>query len=284
MAHALELLCMSLFLASIPSPTNGNIGPFHMYGLIMAAAILVAYEIMKKRWQARGLNPKVPSDVTVIVVIAGIIGARMYHVATSYDQYRGHWIDTLKIWNGGLGIWGAVLGGGIAMAVMAHIKHFSLAIMADCIAPALVLGQAIVRWGNYFNQELFGRPTSLPWGLEISPDKRPLQYIGRTTFHPTFLYESLWCLAVFFALLWIEKHFRLRPGQLFCAYVCLYTFGRFWFENLRIDPAHKIGPLRLNAWVSVVVFIGGLIAFYWLGKRGNPSSDTTREESPITGL
>lgn len=242
----------------------------------MATAIAIGYWLMDKRWKARGLDPKIPSDVAVVVVVSGIVGARVYHLITDWDVYQGRWIDAFKIWEGGLGIWGAVIAGGIAMAVMARIKHFPLWVMGDCVAPALALGQAMGRWGNYFNQELYGRTTTLPWGLKIDASKRVEGYTDpNLLFHPTFLYESLWMLCIFAVLLLVERRFRLRSGQLFWLYVALYTLGRFFWENLRIDPAHEFGPLRVNAWASIGWFSISVAMFVWFGKRSKTSKVST---------
>ncbi len=153
--------------------------------------------------------------------------------------------------------------------MLTRIKHVETLPLIDCIAPGLLAAQAIGRWGNYFNQELFGGPTDLPWGLEISPGKRPPGYLDVTTFHPTFLYESLYCLFLLGVVLWVERRFRLRKGQMFALYLATYTFGRFFFENMRIDPANEIFGVRLNAWVSAIVCILSIAWFVWLGRRGS---------------
>ena len=261
---------MSLVVGSIPSPSSGNVGPFHMYGLILAVGVLVAVYVAEHRWRRRGYPKDGIYDISFWVVIWGVIGARLYHVITDYELFEHDVWRAFQIWRGGLGIWGAVLGGAIAVIVITRRRHLPTLAVMDCMAPGIVLAQAIGRWGNYFNQELFGRPTTLPWALEIAPSHRPLGYVQYATFQPTFLYESLYCLAVFGALLLIERRVRLKRGQTFALYVVLYTFGRFWFENMRIDSAHHIGPLRLNAWVSLVCFVGGIAWFLWLGKHAGP--------------
>jgi prolipoprotein diacylglyceryl transferase len=163
-----------------------------------------------------------------------------------------------------------VLGGAIAAVVITRRRHLDTLAVLDCMAPGVVLAQAIGRWGNYFNQELFGKPSTLPWALRIDLAHRPLGYQLDKTFQPTFLYESLYCLAVFGVLLLVEHRVTLRRGQTMALYVVLYTFGRFWFENMRIDAAHHIGPLRLNAWVSIVCFVLGIAWFLWLGRHEEP--------------
>jgi len=257
-------------VASIPSPSSGNLGPVHMYGVLLAVAVLVAVWLSERRWRARGYPRDGIYDLAFWVVVWGVVGARLYHVVSDYELFEHDALRAVEIWRGGLSIWGAVLGGGIAVVVITRRRHLDTLAVMDCMAPGIVLAQAIGRWGNYFNQELFGRPTTLPWALEIAPSHRPLGYVQHATFEPTFLYESLYCLAVFGALLLIERRVHLRRGQTFALYVVLYTFGRFWFENMRIDSAHHIGPLRLNAWVSLVCFVGGIVWFLWLRTHAGP--------------
>ena len=257
-------------LASIPSPDSGNLGPFHMYGVLLAVGVLVAVAIAQRRWTRRGYGSPGISDIAFWVVVWGVIGARLYHVITDYQRFDDDPLRAFKIWEGGLSIWGAVIGGAIAVIVVTHRRHMPTLVVMDCMAPGILAAQAIGRWGNWFNQELFGKPTSLPWGLEISLVHRPPGYAAYTTFHPTFLYESLYCLALVAVLLIAERRLSLKQGQTFALYVILYPVGRFWFENLRIDPAHKLGPLRVNAWVSIAVFLFGIVWFVWLG-RNQPS-------------
>jgi prolipoprotein diacylglyceryl transferase len=235
----------------------------------LAVGVVVAVWVTMVRWGHKGGDPSDILDGAVVVVVCGVIGARLYHVITDYQRFDdGHWVDALKIWKGGLSIWGAVLGGAVGMVYLARRKHGAALAVADCIVPGLFLAQAIGRWGNWFNQELFGKPTSLPWGLEIGPLNRPEGYAQDATFHPTFLYESIYCLLGALALLWIDKHLSLRRGQLTALYVIIYTFGRFFFENRRIDDAHDILGLRVNAWVSVLGFVVGVVWFVWLGRHG----------------
>lgn len=264
----------SSLLASIPSPSRNTIdlGPlsFHVYGLLLAIGVVIAVKMTMVRWGKRGGDPNQILDGALIVVVSGVVGARLYHVITDYQRFdHGHWIDAFKLWKGGLAIWGAVLGGAAAVAYLAARRRMSGLAISDCVMPGLFFAQALGRWGNWFNQELFGRPTDLPWGLEISPAKRPDGYAGVETFHPTFLYESIYCLLGGIALLWIDKHLRLKRGQLTALYVVIYTFGRFFFENLRIDDAHDILGLRVNAWVSLGFFCFGVGWFLWLGRHGD---------------
>jgi len=276
-------------LASIPSPSNGTIDlgplPIHAYGLLLAIGVLVATKIAQVRWVRRGNDRKAFDDLVLWVVIGGVVGARVYHLFTGYDWDAGGLVGTLEIWEGGLSIWGVLGGGAIAVVIVARVKHLETLVLLDCIAPGLLAAQAIGRWGNWFNQELFGKPTDLPWALEIDPVNRPTEYLDETTFHPTFLYESLYCLLLLGILLWAEKRFRFRKGQALALYLAMYTFGRFFFENLRIDPSEKLFGLRFNAWVSALICIATAAWFVWLGRNGKAyppaaeaaSSDSTAE-------
>ena len=257
--------------AFIPTPTVSaiHLGPlsFHFYALVILLGIFVAVKMGSTRWQRKGGMASDIADISIVVVPVGIIGGRLYHIFTTPELYfgaHGHLIDALKIWNGGMGIWGAVALGALA-AYYAHRRLKkrrpgtpSFGTLVDALAPGLVLAQAIGRWGNWFNGELFGRPTTLPWGLEIPVALRPPGYANFATFHPTFLYESLWCVGVAIALLYAERRWKLVDGQVFVLYVALYTVGRAWIEALRIDDAHHIFGLRLNDWVSLIVLIAAL--------------------------
>ena len=259
-------------LAFIPSPSfNGfSLGPLrvNLYGLCIAVGIFLAYWIARRRWEARGYDGNDISEIVIWVVAAGVVGARVYQLFTGYSWDEDGIAGTIRIWEGGLSIWGAVLGGTIAVIVLARIKHLDLLALMDAIAPGLAVAQACGRWGNYFNQELFGKPTTLPWGLEIAPQYRPAGYETFATFQPTFLYESLWCLAVAGAIVLAGRSVRLRKGQGFALYLFLYPLGRFVFESLRIDKSEVILGLRFNAWVALLVAAFGLGWFLWLGKRG----------------
>jgi prolipoprotein diacylglyceryl transferase len=274
-----------IVVASIPSPSQGilHLGPvpLHIYGLCLAVGVIAATKVTEVRWRQRGHDPKEIADIAVWLVVGGVIGARLYHVVTDYQLYTDDWLNALRIWTGGLGIWGAVAGGVVAAVLVARRRKLDTLALLDAGGPGVVLAQAIGRWGNYFNQELFGRPTTLPWAVEIDPVHRPVGYRQYATFHPTFLYESLWCLTVFAVLIWVDRRFRLRRGQVFALYIALYTFARFFFENMRIDSAHRIAGLRVNAWVSVALFAGSVIWFVVLGRRpmaGEPAEPV--EASP----
>jgi prolipoprotein diacylglyceryl transferase len=258
-------------LASIPSPSDGTIDlgpvPLHVYGILLAVGVVVAAYVAQRRWGKWGHDPNEFEAIVVVVVIGGVIGARLYHVATDYEKFQGDWLRVFEIWRGGLSIWGVVLGGMIAVVVMCRIKHYDTLGLMDAIVPGLLAAQAIGRFGNWFNQELFGEPTTLPWGLEIDVQHRPAGFEQFATFHPTFLYEALYCLVLIGVILWAERRWRLKRGQIAAVYVVLYTFGRFWLENLRIDDAKLVGPLRVNAWISLLACVGGAVWFWWLGRH-----------------
>lgn len=273
----------------LPSPEHGiiHIGPLplHAYGLMLALGVLAAAKIAEVRWRRMGGDPKVIPEIAVPVVIAGVVGARLYHLFTGYKWSEGGVVGAFEIWKGGLSIWGAVAGGLIAVVVMARVKHVDVLMLMDAIGPAVAVAQAIGRWGNWFNQELFGRPTRLPWALEIDRAHRPAGYTQYATFHPTFLYESLWCLLVFGTIVWLERRVGLRRGQAFALYVAMYTFGRTWFEALRIDEATRIFGIRFNLLLSAVLCVGSTIWFVWLGRRpaGAPPESTPPAAIPGEG-
>lgn len=258
-------------LLFIPSPSTSvwYAGPFPLraYALCIIAGILVATVIARQRWRARGGSTDTLEAVLVVAIPCGIIGARIYHVITDYQLYFGpgrNPLDALKIWNGGLGIWGAVAGGVAGAYIVARRRGVTFPALLDTVAPALVIAQAIGRLGNWFNQELFGRPTTLPWGLEISPVHRPADYAEFATFHPTFLYELLWNLTVAVVLIVLDRRFRLGHGKVFALYVALYSAGRFWIEALRIDTVNTIGGFRLNNYTALIAFVLALAALVWL--------------------
>ncbi|HSB85048.1 MAG TPA: prolipoprotein diacylglyceryl transferase, partial [Ilumatobacteraceae bacterium] len=240
-----------------PGSSTLDIGPLsiHFYGLTLLAAIAAAVGITGLRWTRRGGDWDLIFRVAVWGVAFGIVGARLYHVVTSWDELPDAWWGPFAIWKGGLGVWGGIGLGCAVGAIVAHRSGASVALLADCVAPGLLVAQGIGRFGNWWNQELFGKPTDLPWGLKLSPSKVPVGYPADTTFHPTFLYESLWNFALCGFLLWIDRRYRLRPGRLFLVYLAGYGSGRFWVESLRIDPAHSFGGLRLNQWVALVIAV-----------------------------
>lgn len=275
---------MSL-LASIPSPSSGDveIGPvaLHAYGVMLLLGILAATWLTGVRWTRRGGDWDLVYRVAMWGVLGGVVGARLYHVVTSWSTVNGEWWEPFAVWNGGLGIWGGIAGGVLAGAWVIHRAGESVYRFMDAVAPGLLLAQAIGRWGNWFNQELFGEPTSLPWGLEIDPANRPEGFVESATFHPTFLYESLWNLAGVALLLLLDRRVRIKPPGLFALYVAWYTFGRTFEELLRIDPSHEFLGQRLNFWVSAVMFVLALAAFVWAQRRPErPAGPAVRRREP----
>jgi prolipoprotein diacylglyceryl transferase len=266
-----------LLYAAIPSPSSGvlKIGPLDLraYGLMIALGVVAAVWLFGRRMEAAGIGTRDDaSAVALWAVPAGIIGARLYHVATDWDRFSDDLGAIFKIWKGGLGI-----PGGMALGILVGVwalwrRGIPLGPALTAVAPALPLAQAIGRWGNWFNQELFGKPTDLPWALKIDDDHLPDGYLPGTTFHPTFLYESLWNFALCGLLIWIGKRFRLRPGRLLAVYVLGYGIGRFWVEGLRIDDSKEGGGLRLNQWMALVIAVGaaGYLLVDWLRHRHDP--------------
>lgn len=247
-----------------------------MYALCIISGIAVAIWLGDKRLRTRAPHAtSIVSEVAITAVPCGIIGGRIYHVITSPDAYfgnAGHPLNALKIWEGGLGIWGAIALGTVGawwryQTLAKKVELPPFAIFMDALAPGVLLAQALGRFGNWFNHELFGRPLVAPWALQIPLIDRPSGYSAYATFHPTFAYEAIWCTALAILLLTIGKF--LRPGQLFALYVFGYCIGRLYIESLRIDTAHVFAGLRINIWVSVLVAIGALLAFL----RSHKSAD-----------
>ena len=267
-------------LAFIPSPSQGtwNLGPLPLraYALLIILGIVVAIVVGSRRYVARGGSAGVIGDIALWAVPFGIIGGRLYHVVSDWQLYFAPGgsgiVGALRIWDGGLGIWGAVAVGGLGAWIGARRLGVALPPIADAIAPGIALAQAIGRWGNWFNQELFGAPTTLPWGLQIAPQYRPEGYADFETFHPTFLYESLWMVGVALVLIWADKRFRMGHGRVFALYVLLYTLGRVWIEYLRIDTANTILGVRLNVWTSILVGLGAL-AYLIISARLRPGRE-----------
>ncbi|MDP9433740.1 MAG: prolipoprotein diacylglyceryl transferase [Actinomycetota bacterium] len=274
-------------LASIPSPPSGvwYVGPFPLraYALCILLGVVVAVVLGERRWVARGGERGTVTDIATFAVPAGIVGARLYHVVTSPARYLEEPVAALYVWQGGLGIPGGVLGGALAVWFVCRRRGLSTATFGDAVAPGVALAQAVGRLGNWFNQELFGRPTDLPWGLEIDPRFRPDRYADVLTFHPTFLYELLWNVGVAVVLLWADRRFRLGHGRVFALYLALYAVGRAWIEALRIDEATLILGVRLNDWTMAIVFLGA-VTFLWL-RRGRGREDSVRvaegEQPPV---
>jgi prolipoprotein diacylglyceryl transferase len=267
--------------AAIPSPDASvwYLGPIPLraYALAIIIGIVVAVWVGNRRYVARGGAPGTITDIAIWAVPFGIVGGRIYHVASDWQLYfaegRSGFAGAIRIWDGGLGIWGAVFFGAIGAWIGARRAHVALPPVGDAVAPGIALAQAIGRLGNWFNQELFGAPTDLPWALEIDPNRRPGGYEAFETFHPTFLYESLWMVGVAIVLVWADKRFTMGHGRVFALYILLYCTGRVWIEALRIDDANVILGLRLNIWTSVIVGLGALI-YLIVSARLRPGRET----------
>lgn len=275
-------------LASIPSPSQGvwHLGPFPVraYAIAILLGIVAALWLTRRRWAERGGDPDTVLEISFWAVPFGIVGGRIYHVISSPQAYFGEGGDPVRalyIWEGGLGIWGAVAFGAVGAWIGCRRQGVRLAPFADALAPGLLVAQAIGRLGNWFNQELFGGPTALPWGLQIDDAHLPAGFESGTLFHPTFLYEILWNLAGAAVLIWADRRFKLGHGRVFWLYVVIYTAGRLWIELVRIDPANTILGLRVNVWTSIIVGLGALVAFVVVGRR-HPGRDTTLLLAPPT--
>jgi prolipoprotein diacylglyceryl transferase len=300
---------MSAYLATIPSPDQGvwHLGPIPLraYALCIIAGIIVAIWWGERRWAARGGTKGTVIDIAVFAVPFGLVGGRLYHVITDPELYftegRNPW-NAFAIWDGGLGIWGAIALGAVGALIACRRKGVPLPAMADAVAPGIVVAQAIGRIGNYFNQELYGAHTDLPWGLEIyqrfNPDDPENLLNGVATghiplpdspVHPTFLYELLWNLLVALLVVWADRKFKLGHGRAFALYVAGYTVGRGWIEMMRTDTANHILGLRVNVWTSILLFLGAVAYFVAAGRRGpreaperlRSKDAVTDEETPI---
>lgn len=281
---------VTMTLAFIPSPTVSefSIGPLHIhfYALCILAGIVLAVWITTVRWRRYGGTFDQILDIALCSVPAGIVGARLYHVITTPERFfgpRGDWVEMFRIWHGGLGIWGGVVFGALAAWAWCHWHRYPMALLGDAVAPGLLVAQAVGRLGNWFNQELYGAPTTLPWGLRLNNTGSAIGsyeqcYDGSTCptgtlFQPTFLYEMLWNLIGAALIVWIGRRAmrRLRAGSLFAIYVMWYTAGRTWIESLRIDFSHEFLGLRINVWVSMSVFVLGVVAFIIVNRKGHAS-------------
>ncbi|HET9828779.1 MAG TPA: prolipoprotein diacylglyceryl transferase [Nocardioidaceae bacterium] len=282
---------MMKVLTYLPSPSQGvwHLGPLPLraYAIAILIGIAAAIWIGDRRWRARGGPEGTVAEVAVWAVPFGVIGGRIYHVISSPEAYfgpNGDALRALEIWKGGLGIWGAISFGAVGAWIGCRRQGVRLSTFADAVAPGLLVAQAIGRLGNWFNQELFGGPTTLPWGLMIDPAHRPVGYEQYASFHPTFLYELLWNLAGAAFIIWLDRRFRLGHGRVFWAYVVVYTLGRVWIELLRIDTAEHVLGLRLNVWTSIIVALVGTVAFV-ISARRRPGRETSvflpgREPTP----
>ncbi|MBB4931027.1 prolipoprotein diacylglyceryl transferase [Lipingzhangella halophila] len=267
-------------LAAIPSPeiSSFNLGPLtiHFYALCILAGVVAAVFWSERRWAAMGGEKGTIMDLAVPAVILGLLGGRLYHVISDYQLYFGEGREPIRaffIWEGGLGIWGAIPLGALGVWWLARRRGLSLSKLSFAIAPTLPLAQAFGRWGNYFNQELFGKPTDVPWALEVSLGPqgfmRPGMVPGEFHYHPTFLYESLWCLGLAVLLAWLGRRYEdhLGGGRLFAVYIMGYCVGRTWIEYMRVDPANEILGFRLNNFTALIVFLLALAYFVWAAYR-----------------
>jgi phosphatidylglycerol:prolipoprotein diacylglycerol transferase len=291
MALAVSVLPLAFQFTS-PGPIFVKIGPITIrwYGLLIATAVLIGVTLSQYLAKRRNVNPELIGDLSIWLVIAAIPAARLYYVLFEWSEYARHPERIIAIWQGGIAIHGAILGGLVASIIFAKVKRVSFWQLADLVSPSLILGQAIGRWGNFFNSEAFGAPTNLPWKLYIPPERRPPDLIGFEYFHPTFLYESLWDLMVFTLLIFLffrdlRGKPRLKTGTLFMVYLAAYSLGRLWIEGLRTDSL-MLGPLRIAQVISFIGIVLGLAGLSWLyiAKRSFPdvvytSSQKERQNS-----
>lgn len=290
-------------LAYIPSPTISqfSIGPvtIHIYALCILMGIVLAVWITTTRWKKLGGNFDQVLDITLVSVPAGIIGARLYHIITTPERFfgpDGDWAEMFRIWNGGLGIWGGVLFGALAAWAWCRHKHYPMALLADAIAPGLLVAQAVGRLGNWFNQELYGAPTTLPWGVKLNMEGTAIGHSEQcydgatcpsgTLFHPTFLYEMIWNLigAAIIVYIGSKAMKKLKAGSLFAVYIMWYTLGRTWIESLRIDYAHEFLGVRINVWVSMAVFVLGAVSFIVVQQMGKDTDLLAEKLRTVTEI
>jgi prolipoprotein diacylglyceryl transferase len=293
----------TMTLAYIPSPTISqfSIGPatIHIYALCILMGIVLAVWITTTRWKKLGGNFDQVLDITLVSVPAGIIGARLYHIITTPERFfgpDGDWAEMFRIWNGGLGIWGGVLFGALAAWAWCRHKHYPMALLADAIAPGLLVAQAVGRLGNWFNQELYGAPTTLPWGLKLNMEGTAIGHSEQcydgatcpsgTLFHPTFLYEMIWNLigAAIIVYIGSKAMKKLKAGSLFAVYIMWYTLGRTWIESLRIDYAHEFLGVRINVWVSMAVFVLGAVSFIVVQQMGKDTDLLAEKLRTVTEI
>jgi prolipoprotein diacylglyceryl transferase len=293
----------TMTLAYIPSPTISqfSIGPvtIHIYALCILMGIVLAVWITTTRWKKLGGNFDQVLDITLVSVPAGIIGARLYHIITTPERFfgpDGDWAEMFRIWNGGLGIWGGVLFGALAAWAWCRHKHYPMALLADAIAPGLLVAQAVGRLGNWFNQELYGAPTTLPWGLKLNMEGTAIGHSEQcydgatcpsgTLFHPTFLYEMIWNLigATIIVYIGSKAMKKLKAGSLFAVYIMWYTLGRTWIESLRIDYAHEFLGVRINVWVSMAVFVLGAVSFIVVQQMGKDTDLLAEKLRTVTEI
>jgi phosphatidylglycerol:prolipoprotein diacylglycerol transferase len=279
----------SLAVFTSPGPLVFQLGPLALrwYGLLIASAVLVGLALATRLGRQRGIDPALITDLLPVLVLGAVIGARLYYVLLEWGQYRGNWLDVFAIWRGGIAIHGALLGGTAALLLFCRWRRQAFWPLLDVLVPAVALGQAIGRWGNFFNSEAFGLPTDLPWKLTIPLTNRPAAFLNESTFHPTFLYESLWNLGVC-ALLLVLFHrgskgrLALPAGALSCVYLMAYSSGRVWIEALRLDPLCLFssppfcqGGVRMAQLVSLLLIALGGLGLWWLYGRRRPLPDPT---------
>jgi len=268
-----------------PGPTLLDVGPLAIrwYGLLIAIAVSIGLNLSQFLAPYRQLDPDTVGDFAIWCIVGAIVGARLYYVAFEWDSYADDWLRALQIWRGGIAIHGAILGGTIVAIIFARKHRFSVWKLLDVVAPSLVLGQAIGRWGNFFNSEAFGAPTDLPWKLYIPAASRPLGYANYEYFHPTFLYESLWNLGVFALICWlfwrgVRGAIAIAPGTIFLVYFGAYSLGRLWIEGLRMDSL-MLGPLRMAQAVSLGGMAFAAVGLYWLYGLRRSLPDTAETAS-----
>ncbi|HUK69653.1 MAG TPA: prolipoprotein diacylglyceryl transferase [Streptosporangiaceae bacterium] len=275
-------------IAFIPSPSQGvwHLGPvpIRAYALCIIAGVIVAVWVAERRYRAIGGRPGLILDVATWAVPFGLVGARLYHVITDYELYFGAGRDpwnVFKIWDGGIGIPGAIALGAVGAWIACRRAGVKLGPVAGAAAPGIALAQAIGRWGNWFNQELYGRPSTLPWALEISPQHRAAGFENVTTYQPTFLYESLWDVGVALLVIWAAHRFLLTGDRTFALYLAAYGVGRFITESLRIDYAHHVLGLRVNQWMAIIIFVGGVLYLYRTRDKIGPDVIEPPASAPV---
>jgi prolipoprotein diacylglyceryl transferase len=266
---------MGNLLASIPSPaTNAlEVGPLRLtfYGMFVAIGVALGWRLTVRRYEEAGGDPALAEKILIRMLIFGFLGARLAYVSTHLDRYRGEWWKVIAIWEGGIALFGGLTAGAITVVVLTRRWHGDLPALLDALAPAVPLAQAVGRWGNYFNQELFGTPTNLPWGLEIDPENRPAAYPDAATFHPTFLYESLWNFALCAFIIWVGRRYPSMKGRLIAVYFAGYGLMRFLLELIRTDTTFRFIGLSRNGWVSLGVFLLGV----FITLRGGRAKDSS---------
>lgn len=274
--------------ATIPAPgiRTLELGPaeVRLYALFLLLGVTVAALITARRWMAQGGSGELIFELTLVSTAFGLVGGRLYHVITSYDQLGDEWYAPFAIWEGGLGIWGAIAAGTAAGAVYLRRRGVSVTAMMDAAAPGMLIGQGIGRMGNYFNQELFGSPSTLPWALEVDPSRRPDESPLVATYHPTFAYELVWNIVGGIALIVLGRRVRIAPPGIFCLYVAIYSLGRLFWEQLRVDPSQEFLGQRLNFYVALALFVGALVLFAYFQRRaGDDDGPGGADAAPPAG-